>query len=484
MKAIKILISIVILLSTISVTAQQGINYKALIKDGGGNVVASQTIDVRFTIIADTGPTNVYLETHTGATTDANGIIILNIGNGTTNDVFTDIAWGSDVHSLKVEIDIEQDASFVDMGTTQFMAVPYALNAANVTGLETLDEGNGIGWRLIDTDPANYGSIGLNAVDLSNSDSASSTTGSTGDFSTAMGWFTKAESLGSTAIGRYNIGGGNPNSYVTTDPLFEIGIGLTDISRANAFTVLKNGNVGIGTNSPGYILDVEVEQQDKLRLKSTSNDFDIILDGASGNNELEFYENGSFKASIGWDSSNDRIFCYQNGTNVLFVQSGRLGVKHPAPSYDLHLNNNSAAKPTSSSWTVASDSRLKTNVKPFIHGLKTLMQINPVWFTYNGIADMPQETGVGTIAQELAEIAPFMVSDWEHKSESRASTTYKAIDYGAMDFILINAIKEQQEIIKEQKEVNVKQTVELETLGKSIEKLLKRVEQIEATSNQ
>jgi hypothetical protein len=33
-----------------------------------GNIVANQTIDVRFTIIADTGPTNVYLEMRTGTT--------------------------------------------------------------------------------------------------------------------------------------------------------------------------------------------------------------------------------------------------------------------------------------------------------------------------------------------------------------------------------------------------------------------------------
>jgi hypothetical protein len=125
-KAISI---VLLLLVTVGMYAQDGINYKALIKDNLGAVVASQTIDVRFSIIADTGPTNVYVETHTGATTDANGIVILAIGDGTANSgVFSDIDWGSDKHSLKVAIDIEQDGTFVDLGTTQFMAVPYALS--------------------------------------------------------------------------------------------------------------------------------------------------------------------------------------------------------------------------------------------------------------------------------------------------------------------------------------------------------------------
>jgi hypothetical protein len=127
---------VLLLLVTVGMYAQDGINYKALIKDNLGAVVANQTIDVRFTIIADTGPTNVYLETHTGATTDAYGIVILTIGDGTSSDTFADIDWSSDTHSLKVEIDIEQDASFVDLGTTQFMAVPYALHAktAEISG--------------------------------------------------------------------------------------------------------------------------------------------------------------------------------------------------------------------------------------------------------------------------------------------------------------------------------------------------------------
>jgi|TARA_R110002110_G_scaffold325161_2_gene537184 hypothetical protein len=128
---------VLLLLVTVGMYAQDGINYKALIKDNLGAVLANQTIDVRFTIIADTGPTNVYIETHTGATTDANGIVILTIGSVITPTlgVFADISWSSDTHSLKVEIDIEQDASFVDMGTTQFMSVPYALQANAATEL-------------------------------------------------------------------------------------------------------------------------------------------------------------------------------------------------------------------------------------------------------------------------------------------------------------------------------------------------------------
>ncbi len=78
-----------------------------------------------------------------------------------------------------------------------------------------------------------------------------------GSFSTAMGRVTKAEAYASTALGRYNVGSGTADSWVSTDPIFEIGIGEGDGSRDNAVTVLKNGKVGIGNSSPGYLLTMK-----------------------------------------------------------------------------------------------------------------------------------------------------------------------------------------------------------------------------------
>ena len=63
-----------------------------------------------------------------------------------------------------------------------------------------------------------------------------------GWFSTASGFRTHADSYAGVAFGRYNVGGGTINSWVVTDPLFEIGIGTATDARANALTVFKNGN--------------------------------------------------------------------------------------------------------------------------------------------------------------------------------------------------------------------------------------------------
>jgi len=77
-----------------------------------------------------------------------------------------------------------------------------------------------------------------------------------GDFSTAIGEGTLANGYASFAMGRFNVGAGTATSWVTTDPLFEIGIGADANHKANALTVLKNGNIGIGTATPSTKLEV------------------------------------------------------------------------------------------------------------------------------------------------------------------------------------------------------------------------------------
>ena len=55
------------------------------------------------------------------------------------------------------------------------------------SGLEKITEGGNTGWRLVGADPANFGDIGDDAVDLSISNSATATRGATGHYATAVG---------------------------------------------------------------------------------------------------------------------------------------------------------------------------------------------------------------------------------------------------------------------------------------------------------
>ncbi|WP_139205247.1 hypothetical protein [Algibacter pectinivorans] len=122
--------TLLIMFLTTMTFAQKGINYKAIITDGSGNLIANTQIEVQFNILKSAAQTNVYSEIHE-PTTDDKGIIVINIGEGTLNTGspdFTSIEWGIDTHFLNVLID--KGDGLVDMGTTEFKAVPYALNVA------------------------------------------------------------------------------------------------------------------------------------------------------------------------------------------------------------------------------------------------------------------------------------------------------------------------------------------------------------------
>ncbi|WP_452224628.1 hypothetical protein [Lacinutrix chionoecetis] len=121
---------LVTLLLAFSGFTQNGINYKAVIKDAAGNIMESAPVSIQFIIYEGVALTNnVYQESHI-LNTDANGIIIVNIGEGTTADDFSSIAWENDDHFLNVQVNI--GAGLVDLGTTQFKTVPYALVAKDV----------------------------------------------------------------------------------------------------------------------------------------------------------------------------------------------------------------------------------------------------------------------------------------------------------------------------------------------------------------
>jgi hypothetical protein len=110
-------------------TVPGGINYQAVARDNLGKEIVNTDIEVRFTIRSGS-PTNtpVYQEVFTDVTTSRYGVFSLIIGKGDPIlGTFSGINWSTANHYLQVEVKFENN--FMDMGTMQFMAVPYALYA-------------------------------------------------------------------------------------------------------------------------------------------------------------------------------------------------------------------------------------------------------------------------------------------------------------------------------------------------------------------
>ncbi len=78
-----------------------------------------------------------------------------------------------------------------------------------------------------------------------------------GDASTAFGFYTRAVAGGSFILGGFNETFSADNAYDPYSALFVIGNGTDEASRHNAFTVLKSGFIGIGTNTPDKLFTVD-----------------------------------------------------------------------------------------------------------------------------------------------------------------------------------------------------------------------------------
>ena len=95
-----------------------------------------------------------------------------------------------------------------------------------------------------------------------------------------------------------------------------------------------------------------------------------------------------------------------DGSNV----TAKVGINIAGPAYSLQVAADSAAKPTTSTWTVASDPKLKRNIHAVTEKATDIFeQLMPKWirFQYNGLCGMPTEDqAIGISAQDLREVIP------------------------------------------------------------------------------
>ena len=120
------------------------INYQAVIRNATGQVVQNQNVSLRLSIHEKYSVgINVYQEEHMVTTNDF-GLVNIHIGAGVNKTgLLNDVKWGSEVHILKVSLDLNGGSTYEIMGYAQLVSVPYALHAntadsivGGVTGLK------------------------------------------------------------------------------------------------------------------------------------------------------------------------------------------------------------------------------------------------------------------------------------------------------------------------------------------------------------
>lgn len=134
----KIIIASIAFLMALHVWAQSPdtMSYQAVVRNTDDNLIVTTTLGMQISILQGTSNgIPIYVETHT-PTTNVNGLVSLEIGTGTTSDVFSDIDWSNGPYYIKTETDVTGGTNYTITGVSQLMSVPYALYAKTTTELD------------------------------------------------------------------------------------------------------------------------------------------------------------------------------------------------------------------------------------------------------------------------------------------------------------------------------------------------------------
>jgi uncharacterized protein (TIGR02145 family) len=122
----------------------QKMSYQAVIRDASGQLISHTQVGMQISILQGSASgTAVYVETQTPIT-NANGLISIQIGTGSSSDDFSSIDWASGPFFIKTETDLAGGTAYTIIGTSQVLSVPYALHAKTADNGITPEQANAI----------------------------------------------------------------------------------------------------------------------------------------------------------------------------------------------------------------------------------------------------------------------------------------------------------------------------------------------------
>ena len=236
---------------------------------------------------------------------------------------------------------------------------------------------------------------------------------------------------------------------------------------AEAMRIDSSGNVGIGTSSPSYKLDVSGEIRTTSHVRGTGSDVLYVIGGASNNNN-NIYVGGSSAGTantIAFTTAGSERARIDSSGNLLVgttTKQGNITIANAADTgTGLAITLSSSAQylqffrvnttsvgtistnGSSTAYNTTSDYRLKEQVQPMTGALAKVAALKPVTYKWkaNGFA------GEGFIAHELQEVVPDCVTGEKDAVDAEGKPVYQGIDTSFLVATLTAAIQEQQALI-------------------------------------
>lgn len=524
MKAFSICTTLILQVTLIFAQAPQRFSFQGVARKPDGKVVVNAMIGVRLTIHAETtGGTVVYQETHT-AQTNTFGIFNVQIGGGNVvSGQLATISWKTFPYFLQLEMDPSGGSTYTDLGTTQMLSVPYAMQAAEAAkwndGYPVIQKFEfGPDVDLNDPDVANdpdihkyslpaigdgmrliwYPSKGaFRAGEALNGKWEDSEIGdksvafggnniAKGDFSLAMGIETSATGTASAAIGQGAVASNNASAA----------IGLNVSASGYAGTAIGEGVFSHfrGEFAAGMFNATTDVSGDSYNIKPNDILFQIG-NGTSINDRksaLTLLRSGNFGISNNVVAPEylldvgGRIRIRHNGAtsgiqfnNSQNVVDGFVGMKTDA-QIGFFLNgawrfwiDNAGNGTLGGTLTQSSDRRLKRNFAPLSASLSKLTALQGYHYYWKGNGDPSLQTGL--IAQEVEALFPELV-----KTDDNG---FKSLNYTGLIPHLIESVKQLAKQNARLEAENASFKADSKAVQDQLTKLALRLDQLSGTTS-